>query len=115
MSCVYFAAILTILPPRWRQNRYCLLYIMGHGPVQARKYVVVWHKRAGQFHVSSGQACLQNCWPVPSLLLGQVTICWQLYNPVPPHTEMYERSIFPFLHLFLSFEMNFSTPRSQSD
>jgi len=31
MSCVYFAAILTILPPSWRQKRYCLLYIMGHG------------------------------------------------------------------------------------
>jgi len=47
MSCVYFAAILTIFPPSWRQNRYCLLYITGHRPVWARKYVVVWHKRAG--------------------------------------------------------------------
>ena len=42
MSYVYFAAILTILLPSWRQNRYCLLYITGHGPVRARKYVVVW-------------------------------------------------------------------------
>ena len=47
MSCVYFAAILTILPSSWRQNRYCLLYITGHRPVQVRKYVAVWHKRAG--------------------------------------------------------------------
>jgi len=28
MSCVYFAAILTILPPSWRQKRYCLLFIL---------------------------------------------------------------------------------------
>ena len=47
MSCVYFAAILTILPPSWRKNRYFLLYITGHGLVRARKYVVVWQKRAG--------------------------------------------------------------------
>jgi len=40
MPCVYFAAILTILPRSWRQNRYCLLYITGHGPVRARKYAV---------------------------------------------------------------------------
>jgi len=28
---------------------------------------------------------------------------------------MHERSVFPFLRLFLSFEMNFSTPRPRSD
>jgi len=56
MSCVYFAAILTILPSSWRQNRYCLLYITGHGPVRARKYVVVWHKRSmpGSFMLAPG-------------------------------------------------------------
>jgi len=42
MSYVFFAAILTILPPSWRQNRYCLLYITGYGLVRAIKYVVVW-------------------------------------------------------------------------
>jgi len=47
MSCVYFVAMLTVLPTSWRQNRYCLLYITGHGLVRARKCVVVWHKRAG--------------------------------------------------------------------
>jgi len=71
MSCIYFTAILTILPPSWQQNRYCLLYIMGHGPVRARKYVVVWYKWARQFHVSSGWAGLQNCWLVPSLVCKQ--------------------------------------------
>jgi len=76
MSCVYFAAILTILPPSWRQNRYCLFYITGHGPVRARKYVVGWHKRAGQFHVSSGRAGLQNCWPMPSLIATFVCFNW---------------------------------------
>jgi len=34
---------------------------------------------------------------------------------VPSHTEMHERSIIPFLRLFLSFEMNFSKPRLRSD
>jgi len=85
---VSFAAILTILPPSWQQNRYCLLYITGHKLVQARKCVVVWHKRAGQFHVSSGWAGLQNCWPVPSLLAVLVLlnaqfimqIVFQLYD-----------------------------------
>ena len=49
------------------------------------------------------------------LLLGQATICWQLYNPVPSHTEMHKRSIFPLLWLFLSFEISFSTLRPLSD
>jgi len=31
------------------------------------------------------------------------------------HTEVDETSIFPFLRLFLSFEMNFSTSRSRPD
>jgi len=74
MSCVYFAAISTILLPTWQQNRYCLLYITGHGLVRAGKCIVVWHKRAGQFHVSSGWAGLQNCWPVPSLLIVLVLV-----------------------------------------
>ena len=38
-----------------------------------------------------------------------------LHNSVPSHIEMHERSIFPFLRLCLSFEMNCSTPRSRSD
>ena len=67
MSCVYFAAILTILPPSWRQKRYCLLYIMGHGPVRARKLQFGRTGQSGQFHVSSGRVGLQKCWPVPSL------------------------------------------------
>ena len=42
----------SILPPSWRQKRYCLLYIMG----RARKYVVVWQngpgwKSAGPCHL----------------------------------------------------------------
>jgi len=28
----------------------------------------------------------------------------------PSHSEMHERSIFPFLRLFLSLEMNLATP-----
>jgi len=32
----------------------------------------------------------------------------------PSHTEMHQRSLFPFLWLFFSFEMNFSTPRLRS-
>jgi len=54
MSCVYFAAILTILPPV-----YFILWARA-GPVRARKYVVVWHKRAGlgSFMLASGgQGC----------------------------------------------------------
>jgi len=35
--------------------------------------------------------------------------------PVPSHTEMHQRSIFPFLRLCLSFEMNFSVLRPRSD
>jgi len=35
------------------------------------------------------------------LLLGQATICRQQYNPVPLHTEIHGRSIFPFLRMFL--------------
>jgi len=35
------------------------------------------------------------------LLLGQATIWRQKYNPVPLHTEIHGRSIFPFLRLFL--------------
>jgi len=38
-----------------------------------------------------------------------------IYNPVPSHTEMHEISIFPFLRVFLSFEMHLSTPQSRSD
>jgi len=44
---------------------YFILRVTG----RARKYVVVWHKWVGPFHVSSGQ---QNCWLVPSLTRTEV-------------------------------------------
>jgi len=44
----------SILPPSLRQKRYCLLYIMGHGPVWARKYVVVWQNGPGSFMLAPG-------------------------------------------------------------
>ena len=46
------------------------------------------------------------------LLLGQAPICWQQYNPVLLHTEIHDRSIFPFLQSFISFELSLSPPRS---
>ena len=44
VMCLFFRHLdyfVAILATKW------ILYITGHGPVRARKYVVVWHKWVG--------------------------------------------------------------------
>jgi len=53
-------------------------------------------------------------------VLSQTFVYWDKQqscdsNPVLPNTEMHGRSIFPFLPLFLRFELSLSPPRPRSD